>query len=120
MRTRIVIVIACGVLLAAAFIGFEPAEAAGSAGFYCLEYDEGGTNCSFTSAAQCDASAAGIGAECHAVEPQGAMQEPGAHAFYHPEASLGIEGVRTHRGVMASVPTRSRQASGVRRRDHGR
>jgi hypothetical protein len=120
MRTAIMIAVACGVLLAAAFIGFEPAEAAGSSGFYCLEYDEGGTNCSFTSAAQCDASAAGIGAECHAVEPQAAVQEPGAHAFYHPEASLGIAAVRTHRGVMALVPMRNRRASGVRGHDDGR
>jgi hypothetical protein len=121
MRTRIVIAIACGAFVATAFIGSEPAEAAGSPGFYCLEYDEGGTNCSFTSAAQCDASAAGIGAECHSIEPQAAMQEPGAHAFYHPEASLGIATVRTHRGaVMASVPMRDRHASGARRHDHGR
>lgn len=31
---------------------------------YCLEYNEGGTDCSFTSLAQCDATADGIGAEC--------------------------------------------------------
>jgi hypothetical protein len=120
MRARIVIAIAWGVFVATAFIGSEAAEAAGSRGSYCLEYDEGGTNCGFTSAAQCHESAVGIAAECSAVEPQAAMQEPGAHAFYHPEASLGIEAVRTHRAVMASVPMRSRHASRVRTHDHGR
>lgn len=119
MRTRIVIAIAFGLFVVTAFVRSEPAEAAGSGVFYCLEYDEGGTNCSFTSAAQCDASAAGIGAECHAVEPQAAMQEPGAHAFYHPAAGLGLETVRTPRRVMASVPMRSRHGSRVRGYDHG-
>jgi hypothetical protein len=34
-------------------------------GHACLEYDEGGTDCSFTSYAQCEATASGIGAECY-------------------------------------------------------
>jgi hypothetical protein len=33
-------------------------------GRYCLSYDEDGTDCSFTSDAQCQATASGIGAEC--------------------------------------------------------
>jgi hypothetical protein len=33
--------------------------------YYCLSYDEGGTNCSFTSYAQCEATASGIGAKCY-------------------------------------------------------
>jgi hypothetical protein len=111
MRTRIVIAIACGAFVATASIGSEPAEAAGSRGSYCLEYDEGGTNCGFTSAAQCDASAAGIGAECHSIEPQAAMQEPGAYAFYHPDAGLRIAAARKPRGAMASVPMQSWHAS---------
>jgi uncharacterized membrane protein len=32
---------------------------------YCLSYDEGGTDCSFVSKAECDATASGIGAECY-------------------------------------------------------
>jgi hypothetical protein len=32
---------------------------------YCLSYDEGGTDCSFTSYAQCLETASGIGAECY-------------------------------------------------------
>jgi hypothetical protein len=31
----------------------------------CLSYDEGGTDCSFTSYAQCLATASGIAAECY-------------------------------------------------------
>jgi hypothetical protein len=34
-------------------------------GRYCLSYDEGGTDCSFTSYAQCLATASGIAAECY-------------------------------------------------------
>jgi hypothetical protein len=34
-------------------------------GRYCLSYDEDGTDCSFTSDAQCQATASGIGAECY-------------------------------------------------------
>jgi hypothetical protein len=36
-----------------------------SAGRYCLSYDEGGMNCSFTSYAECEATASGINAECY-------------------------------------------------------
>jgi len=45
----------------------EPASAAPHrpAVDYCLAYDEGGTDCSFTSKAQCQATASGIGAECY-------------------------------------------------------
>ncbi len=34
-------------------------------GHACLEYDEGGTDCGFTSSNQCQATASGIGAECY-------------------------------------------------------
>src|SRR5262249_36899868 len=34
-------------------------------GHYCLSYDEGGTDCSFSSYAQCEATASGIAAECY-------------------------------------------------------
>ena len=36
-----------------------------SPGHYCLSYDEGGTDCSFTSYSQCLATASGLGAECY-------------------------------------------------------
>ena len=34
-------------------------------GHACLEYNEGGTDCSFTSYAQCEATAAGLDGECY-------------------------------------------------------
>ncbi|MBR1147083.1 DUF3551 domain-containing protein [Bradyrhizobium sp. AUGA SZCCT0431] len=36
-----------------------------SPGHYCLSYDEGGTDCSFTSYSQCLATASGIDAKCY-------------------------------------------------------
>ena len=38
-------------------------------GHYCLSYDAGGTDCSFTSYAQCEATASGQGAECYGNTP---------------------------------------------------
>jgi hypothetical protein len=38
---------------------------------YCLSYDEGGTDCSFTSYSQCLATASGIGAECYGTAFRG-------------------------------------------------
>ena len=35
-------------------------------GHDCLEYAKGGTDCSFTSYAQCEATASGLAAECYA------------------------------------------------------
>jgi hypothetical protein len=34
-------------------------------GHYCLSYDQGGTDCGFTSYAQCQATASGLAAECY-------------------------------------------------------
>lgn len=34
-------------------------------GHYCLSYDHGGTDCSFTSYTQCLATASGLDAECY-------------------------------------------------------
>jgi Protein of unknown function (DUF3551) len=59
---------------AVAFSAFAFVALAGSAaqagpitppGRYCLQYDVGGTNCGFTSYAQCEATASGGGAECY-------------------------------------------------------
>jgi hypothetical protein len=38
-------------------------------GHYCLSYNAGGTDCSFTSYAQCEATASGQGAECYGNNP---------------------------------------------------
>jgi Protein of unknown function (DUF3551) len=54
---------------AVAFVTLSsPAAAAGPIvpyGHACLQYDEGGTDCSFTSYGQCLQTASGIGAECY-------------------------------------------------------
>ena len=118
MRTSIMIAVACGALVATAFLGSEPAEAAGSPGTYCLAYNEGGTDCSFTSLAQCHATASGIGAECDAVAPKAAMQEP--DYTYHPDANPGIEAARPSEAAMAAMPMRSRHATRVQPTGHGR
>lgn len=123
MRTSLMIAIACGALAASAFSGSRPAEAAGGQGSYCLEYSQGGTDCSFTNLAQCNATASGIDAECYAVARQAAMQEPGAYAFYHPDVSLGIdslgiEAAKSPEQAMAANPMR-RRASDVRRNGRG-
>jgi hypothetical protein len=34
-------------------------------GLICLSYNEGGSDCSFSSYAQCEATASGLGAECY-------------------------------------------------------
>ena len=34
-------------------------------GHYCLSYDEGGTDCSFTTYQQCEATASGLAGECY-------------------------------------------------------
>jgi uncharacterized protein DUF3551 len=34
-------------------------------GHYCILYDEGGTDCSFTTYQQCEATASGLSAECY-------------------------------------------------------
>jgi uncharacterized protein DUF3551 len=69
MRTSLIIAVTFGVLTATAFIGSRPAEAARSSVVYCLDYNEGGMDCSFTSRAECEATADGEGAECFAVTP---------------------------------------------------
>ncbi|WP_454623998.1 DUF3551 domain-containing protein [Bradyrhizobium cenepequi] len=62
--------VAAGAAMAVSAVTFlmitEPASAAPHrpAVDYCLSY-EGGTDCSFTSKAECEATASGIGAECY-------------------------------------------------------
>ena len=51
----------------------SPAAAAGPIvpyGHTCLEYSEGGTDCSFTSYGQCLQTASGIDAECYGDAPR--------------------------------------------------
>jgi hypothetical protein len=58
---------AMAVSAATLFVMAEPASAAShrAAVNYCMSYDQGATDCSFTSKAQCDASASGREAECY-------------------------------------------------------
>ena len=62
-------VIALSVL---AFGGLESAKAGPIApsGHDCIEYDYGGTDCSFTSYSQCEATASGLAAECYGSPAQ--------------------------------------------------
>jgi hypothetical protein len=39
-------------------------------GHYCMTWDIGGTDCSFTSYAQCQATASGVDAECYGDTPR--------------------------------------------------
>ena len=77
MRTSVMFAVACGAIAATAPAD-EPARAANAwGGSYCLSYREGGTDCGFTSLAQCQASASGIDAGCYAA-PHAALGEQGA------------------------------------------
>ena len=51
-------------------------------GQYCLTYDVGGSDCSFTSYSQCLATASGIDAECYGkiVRDDGQHQGDGSYA----------------------------------------
>lgn len=70
MKTIHKLTIASAVVCSAfAFLAMTaPAAQAGpivAPGQYCLLYDRGGTDCSFTSYAQCEATASGLAAECY-------------------------------------------------------
>lgn len=58
---------AVAVSAATLFVMAEPASAAPHSApvNYCMSYDDGATDCSFTSKAQCEASASGRIAECY-------------------------------------------------------
>ncbi|WP_420807642.1 DUF3551 domain-containing protein [Bradyrhizobium valentinum] len=56
--------------IAISVIGFGRLESAKAGpivppGHDCIQYDEGGTDCSFTSYSQCEATASGLAAECY-------------------------------------------------------
>ncbi len=69
MKTISITAIASAIALSALAFTMAPAAAQDAApivppGRYCLAYDWGGTDCGFTSYAQCQATASGIAAEC--------------------------------------------------------
>jgi hypothetical protein len=45
-------------------------------GTYCLSYGQGGTDCSFTSYAQCEATASGLTAERYGAPVQDPRRDP--------------------------------------------
>jgi hypothetical protein len=69
MKTASVMVMASAIaFLATCFIATPGLAKAGPITlreYYCLSYIEDGTDCSFTSYAQCEATASGIGAKCY-------------------------------------------------------
>lgn len=76
MRQGVMLAVACGAIGAAA-LAVESAGAANAwGGSYCMSDREGRSDCSFTSLAQCWASASGTDAGCyarpHAPQQQGA------------------------------------------------
>jgi hypothetical protein len=64
---KITAVAAMAVSAATLLMMAEPTAAAPHHGAvnYCLSYGEGGTDCSFASKAQCEATASGLMAECY-------------------------------------------------------
>jgi hypothetical protein len=69
MKIISMMAIASIVALSVAAFGATGAANAGPIvppGHDCLEYAKGGTDCSFTSYAQCEATASGLAAECYA------------------------------------------------------
>jgi hypothetical protein len=68
MKTISMMAVAAAIAFSAVSFTATPGAKAGPItppGHYCLSYDEGGTDCSFTSYAQCEATASGIDAECY-------------------------------------------------------
>ena len=68
-----------------AFAVLALADAAGSSAsagpivppdHYCMTWDIGGSDCSFTSYAQCLATAAGLDAECYGKTPRDDREDP--------------------------------------------
>jgi hypothetical protein len=86
MKTISMMAITSAIAFSAAVFAATPGTArAGSMvprGHVCLEYDEGGMDCSFTSYEQCEATASGIGAECNAntFRDHGRFRDPGRRA----------------------------------------
>jgi Protein of unknown function (DUF3551) len=77
MKQSLMFAVACAATVAAAFAA-EPARAANAwGGSYCMSDREGRSDCSFTTLAQCWASASGTDAGCYARPPrQGASVPP--------------------------------------------
>ena len=96
MRQGVMLAVACGAIGAAA-LAVESARAANAwGGSYCMSDREGRNDCSFTSLAQCWASASGTDAGCYA-RPQALLQQQGASVPPAAPAQSG-RAARTGRG----------------------
>jgi hypothetical protein len=69
MKTLSMIALASAVAITTLAFSAAPGAAKPASAFppgrYCLSYDQGGTDCSFASYAQCATTASGIGADCY-------------------------------------------------------
>ena len=65
MKTTVAIALTVALSAAALDAGAAKAGPIVPRGHACIEYDMGGTDCSFTSYAQCEATASGQAAECY-------------------------------------------------------
>ena len=72
---------ALALLVQVAVPGDARAAVATDATHYCLNYNEGGSDCGFVSLAQCNATADGIGAECSVDYADQPKRMPQPHAF---------------------------------------
>jgi hypothetical protein len=79
MRSSVTFVLACGAIAVVAFAGQGAKAANAWGGSYCMSDREGRSDCSFTTLAQCQASASGTDAGCYAV-PQALLQPQGPYA----------------------------------------
>jgi len=88
MRTILAIVVAGAALVSTAALASE--KPAASSGRWCVKiYGDGEKDCSFTSLAECNATASGLSAECYAAEPQTVGE--GANAVPADDASKRAE-----------------------------
>lgn len=69
------------VFVAAGLISFEPQSTFAFEGnkSFCISYSEGGVDCGFSSLAQCNATAAGMSAECSSAP---SIQQTASYAMH--------------------------------------
>ena len=96
MRSSVTFAVACGAIALTAFAADSAKAANAWGGSYCMSDREGRSDCSFTTLAQCQASASGTDAGCYA-RPRGWCSK--AHRRQHragaPRADLDERGFRS-------------------------
>jgi hypothetical protein len=86
MRSSVTFAVACGAIAFTAFAADSARAANAWGGSYCMSDREGRSDCSFTTLAQCWASASGTDAGCYARPPRAVVQQQGG---------FGTQGVPT-------------------------